>query len=1487
MPEVGRSGIPQEQTEVGQEPTSNGENNSVGFEVGKNGEIESDRTKLRAKLTLAATLLRRIHKQRSELPATDQRDEENRRFLLHTLENDIQDLENKLDLLDSANQDLITESETFVEKLFKKYEDAIAEAEANPPEPRPNPEAPGEANEPENSELTEETGENGEDNEDSPEDGEDIVEYEQVPVTEEERHSAGHILGCLGTRAGPVADSIFSQRVNESLAKMTEEAPALKPAYVDAIINKARISWPDELKQLYADMTNREALAHYVGILTREPINQADFLVLNQMRQDFDQQVREAVVEQIVAERLAEVRQKLDKKKKELANRKPQSKLANFFKLLGVGVGGAVVGNALRDTFTQWGIPAAANLVGNYGAVTASRALGFGAGAAAGAIVGGVIGGVRGFLRGQTETYTYGHIDDKIRELRAELQKNNKDLTEGEEVELLVRLLGENRFIDKLQGKGELGFQSVKEVEIARNVIEKFYAKEAREELIIALAAVENDPDLETRSPQENLARALAGLYEARAGGSEEHKTENVKAFLKGRQHEVWGKAGKSALWGSLSGLGIGGVFGALFPSTETIAQVNTEHAVHSQSFKDFAEAIAGGDLSAAREISGQDFHINLGAKYDNTSLYDLARMVMTDGQTGQANLSENHLRALHHLLSHPDEIAPHMTELKQLLERGDLSGSQFTLSVLNDGLGPETSEKISQSIYDHFKDTDHDIFAQKWYQHGPLRYFNERILPFGDSRHHLLGFFLASMAAYHFSKFGTTDIKRISEARAEDEGHKKPEEAKVYKPNTTEEVISPGIFESDENIDEATKNDRERERIAWTKRLPTLHGRFFFKHDKDGNIRAFRMWPLAIDGANPQKYQQTNANDRDAGTGATQQDPDAIRKGQFYVKEYKLNKLYSRNGEGAYQAIPHIEQADLVLGGRRDIVQMKEPKAAMFNHQKFADTWDLPSLWEPVTKNPKVVGWKDVFVERADTAKQVFVSPYEADKYAYAITHLGLEPGRKVDIDAWLRDHKLGDHQPIPDAPYSTDAHTEEAAETPLAPEAPGTPETPPAPEPPETLEESGGDETITGESEEETAPDEDGGAPIPSESAELPESEPEAAPVSETPSEAAPEATEVPGSVEKSSEATVETKEVQATRPALVENIDRRTAKAVLRKLVTERNQFNHETMTLGKLMTLINRYELQPTHKIVTEDQTFFTSGKIFEFADRPATLLFVGDPNKGDIRPALAIASNSQGVWRIYPRVELIGDGENAEVRWLSKGYDESSLTVPLLVQAALGTLPNTKIEIANNVDRFSLAVASTKSVDSTDKKDTDMRVIDGEITGVNEEAIEIPGIKPQAPNKEFVKPENIKFQEPESAPNFDGPPIASWQSDKVPMYGTVNYDIYPSRNGNFRYLFCRQELDGKTRAWVGAIEVADSETNQKGYKQEWVKANSLTVPLYEYSDQITVKVEGKNFFYGDIPPHEHGIKNGYMDTFEKYLGKIPVIQEYLAKVTKKS
>jgi hypothetical protein len=237
------------------------------------------------------------------------------------------------------------------------------------------------------------------------------------------------------------------------------------------------------------------------------------------------------------------------------------------------------------------------------------------------------------------------------------------------------------------------------------------------------------------------------------------------------------------------------------------------------------------------------------------------------------------------------------------------------------------------------------------------------------------------------------------------------------------------------------------------------------------------------------------------------------------------------------------------------------------------------------------------------------------------------------------------------------------------------------------------------------------------------------------------------------------------------------------------------------------------------------------------------------------------SNSQGVWRYLPDYMV---NDNGEVSWLGKGYkghSEDSLTLPAILQKTLSEITNDSTNIKKlNVDPF-MVLAGTTCVYGRERGayyeeiDDTPKILENHLTSYEQS----DGIK-------LAPPETVSVPY-DLSPDFSVC-LTSW-SQETPLYGKINIDLIPSRNGDLKYMFCQDSIG---RAWIANIEDG-SEISSTGLRKSWMLGENLTKPAFEYKYSRIDQTGG----YGNDK-----IRNGsYVDMYENYLSKIPIIKEYAA------
>src|SRR5207248_2448324 len=111
-------------------------------------------------------------------------------------------------------------------------------------------------------------------------------------------------------------------------------------------------------------------------------------------------------------------------------------------------------------------------------------------------------------------------------------------------------------------------------------------------------------------------------------------------------------------------------------------------------------------------------------------------------------------------------------------------------------------------------------------------------------------------------------------------------------------------------------------------------------------------------------------------------------------------------------------------------------------------------------------------------------------------------------------------------------------------------------------------------------------------------------------------------------------------------------------------------------------------------------------------------------------------------------------------------------------------------------------------------------------------------KPSNPSW-LVKPEHFQWSDPKARPDFSRGPTDHYQYQH-PLYGQVEAYQFPSENGKYNYVICK---DSTGRAWVNSVEAHGAATNSFGVSLTPIDAGELTTPPLEYYDQIPRGYEG--------------------------------------------
>lgn len=283
-------------------------------------------------------------------------------------------------------------------------------------------------------------------------------------------------------------------------------------------------------------------------------------------------------------------------------------------------------------------------------------------------------------------------------------------------------------------------------------------------------------------------------------------------------------------------------------------------------------------------------------------------------------------------------------------------------------------------------------------------------------------------------------------------------------------------------------------------------------------------------------------------------------------------------------------------------------------------------------------------------------------------------------------------------------------------------------------------------------------------------------------------------------------------------------------------------------GKRLTkdILQDEGIIPTYKLVLGQTTVWLSHLYRVLGKRPAVIGFIQTSDVPTVIRSF-YRSNSQGVWRYLNDYHL----NNGFFDWYAQGHASDTITASLALQKALGAIEKNPTSYLL-VERSELVLAGT----ARERKNKTPHV------GSAGKPVQLKGsfYHPDG----LMDPEHAQFTDQNQSPDFSSR-VASWTKHS-PIYGDISVEVFMSHDKSLYFMFCN---DNEERAWIAHIEQVDSTFTSTGVMSPLIDAGALTTPAFEYT---TLAGE-----YGNSQK-----RNGpYVDMFEKYLSKIPIIKAYLA------
>jgi len=348
-------------------------------------------------------------------------------------------------------------------------------------------------------------------------------------------------------------------------------------------------------------------------------------------------------------------------------------------------------------------------------------------------------------------------------------------------------------------------------------------------------------------------------------------------------------------------------------------------------------------------------------------------------------------------------------------------------------------------------------------------------------------------------------------------------------------------------------------------------------------------------------------------------------------------------------------------------------------------------------------------------------------------------------------------------------------------------------------------------------------------------------------------------------------------------LETISDNEGKRILSQVEIQGDAYGGERLT----KEILEKEGLFPKHKVRMGESTIWFSSSPYKLGGgRLATVAYVESGDKMLARSYYR--SNSQGIWRYMPEYTVDEDGR---IDWFGKGFEEQAVTLPVQVQKALSTISQDQAS-AINVENPELVFAGTAHQLSEEEDKWLSRYAgstsEGYRLGV---ALYLRRIYPNDYRREVAvlptrlegnlysahdeknAPGQVSLADPQENPDYSKQ-IAGWQEHSS-LYGDISIEVLASKNDKLKFMFCR---DSRGRVWIGGIENS-SPIQSTGLRKSWIDGGDLTTPAFEYK---TRKVDQTGGYGNDNLRVEP-----YVDMWENYLSKVPMIQEYLHARRQKS
>ncbi len=302
-------------------------------------------------------------------------------------------------------------------------------------------------------------------------------------------------------------------------------------------------------------------------------------------------------------------------------------------------------------------------------------------------------------------------------------------------------------------------------------------------------------------------------------------------------------------------------------------------------------------------------------------------------------------------------------------------------------------------------------------------------------------------------------------------------------------------------------------------------------------------------------------------------------------------------------------------------------------------------------------------------------------------------------------------------------------------------------------------------------------------------------------------------------------------------------------------------------GKLLDIeiLESSGVLPMYQIQAGDERNIYVSKPYKKGGYVAFVGYVQDEDKLIARTFFY--SRSEGIARLLRRYkfkEVINEeGEKKDkVTWNDKGYSEKSIALPIPLQKGLAEI----LSLYTDIDKLDVLGGNIFYGTAFDLSKED----DDYAKEVSKESIRLQGNFYGATKKDIVPPNEMIFTDTADSPDFDN--LIDSYSIYLEYYGMSQVHTYKSKNNLYTYLF---NTDEKGRTWIGQVD-NESKITSLGIRSKWVDSGCLTTPAWEYLIDDIDQTGG----YGD----ETNRFKSYVDMYKNYISQIPVVKEYLMRVS---